>query len=137
MTPDNSFIEWDYLYGRITGPYLLGPDAHNRVLHRIFYWDRDRDYKDYSIDHKIPSTAQNRYNAVNFILLSYIEVFRTPMMVQAMVIFYGAAMVYGIHLTRFRRDIYCSINTGVYMEIVRAAYSPLTKASLKQLTLLV
>lgn len=59
---------------------------------------------------------------INFILLCYIEIFRgTPMIVQAMVIFYGAAMVYGIHLSTLFAGIFIvSINTGAYMsEIVR------------------
>jgi putative lysine transport system permease protein len=50
---------------------------------------------------------------VDIILLCYIEVFRgTPMIVQAMVIFYGAAMVYGIHLPTLYAGIFIvSINT--------------------------
>ncbi|NLT19367.1 MAG: amino acid ABC transporter permease [Syntrophomonadaceae bacterium] len=59
---------------------------------------------------------------VNIILLCYIEIFRgTPMMVQAMVIFYGVALIYGIHLPILLAGIVIvSINTGAYMaEIVR------------------
>ncbi len=59
---------------------------------------------------------------IDFILLCYIEVFRgTPMMVQAMVIFYGAAMVYGIRMPPIFAGVFIvSINTGAYMaEIVR------------------
>lgn len=58
----------------------------------------------------------------NFILSVYIEVFRgTPMMVQAMVIFYGVPLLFGIHLDRTFAGLFIvSINTGAYMsEIVR------------------
>jgi putative lysine transport system permease protein len=59
---------------------------------------------------------------VNAILSVYIEVFRgTPMIVQAMVIFYGTAMAFGIQMDRMFAGIFIvSINTGAYMsEIVR------------------
>ncbi|KAF1305719.1 ABC transporter permease subunit [Candidatus Enterococcus willemsii] len=59
---------------------------------------------------------------VNGLLTLYIEVFRgTPMMVQAMVIFYGLALAFQIDLNRtVAALIIVSINTGAYMsEIVR------------------
>jgi putative lysine transport system permease protein len=59
---------------------------------------------------------------INGLLSAYIEFFRgTPMMVQAMVIFYGTAMAFGIDLDVFTAAIFIvSINTGAYMsEIVR------------------
>jgi len=59
---------------------------------------------------------------VNGLLTVYIEVFRgTPMMVQAMVIFYGLALAFGISLDRTIAALFIvSINTGAYMtEIVR------------------
>lgn len=59
---------------------------------------------------------------VNGLLSAYIEFFRgTPMMVQAMVIFYGSAMAFGIDMDVFTAAIFIvSINTGAYMaEIVR------------------
>lgn len=59
---------------------------------------------------------------VNVILTSYIEFFRgTPMMVQAMVIFFGSAAAFGIDMDRtFAAIFIVSINTGAYMaEIVR------------------
>lgn len=58
----------------------------------------------------------------NTLLSAYIEFFRgTPMMVQAMVIYYGIAGVYGVQLNRmFAAILIVSINTGAYMaEIVR------------------
>ncbi|MBO0432840.1 ABC transporter permease subunit [Enterococcus sp. DIV0660C] len=58
----------------------------------------------------------------NGLLSIYIEIFRgTPMMVQAMVIFYGLALAFGISLNRTIAALFIvSINTGAYMtEIVR------------------
>lgn len=59
---------------------------------------------------------------VNVILTMYIEFFRgTPMIVQAMVIYYGSALAFGIDIDRTVAAIFIvSINTGAYMaEIVR------------------
>lgn len=59
---------------------------------------------------------------VNAILSAYVEFFRgTPMIVQAMVIFYGSALAFGIQMDRtFAAILIVSINTGAYMaEIVR------------------
>lgn len=59
---------------------------------------------------------------INGVLAAYIEFFRgTPMIVQAMVIFYGAAIAFDIHMNRLFAAIFVvSINTGAYMaEIVR------------------
>ncbi|PSL40111.1 amino acid ABC transporter membrane protein (PAAT family) [Planomicrobium soli] len=59
---------------------------------------------------------------INFILSAYIEFFRgTPMIVQAMVIFYGSALAFGINMDVFLAAVFIvSINTGAYMsEIVR------------------
>lgn len=58
----------------------------------------------------------------NGILRIYIEVFRgTPMMVQAMVIFYGVALLFSIDMNRtVAALLIVTINTGAYMsEIVR------------------
>lgn len=59
---------------------------------------------------------------VNGIISVYVEVFRgTPMIVQAMVIYYGTAMVLNIHLNNVLAGMFIvSVNTGAYMsEIVR------------------
>lgn len=59
---------------------------------------------------------------INWLLSAYIEIFRsTPMMVQAMVIYYGIALVFSIDLNRTAAALFIvSINTGAYMsEIVR------------------
>ena len=58
---------------------------------------------------------------INTILTCYVEIFRgTPMIVQAVVVFYGLA-AYGIYLNTFIAGvIVVSLNTGAYMaEIVR------------------
>ncbi|WP_042475569.1 amino acid ABC transporter permease [Bacillus ndiopicus] len=57
----------------------------------------------------------------NFLLTCYVEIFRgTPMIVQAMVVFYGL-YAYGIELNRFVAAlVVVGLNTGAYMaEIVR------------------
>ena len=59
---------------------------------------------------------------VRFILAAYVEVFRgTPMMVQAMFIYYGIPLVFGVHLGMWPAALLIvSINTGAYMaETVR------------------
>lgn len=59
---------------------------------------------------------------INAILSVYIEIFRgTPMIVQAMVIYYGSALAFGIDMDKIHAGIFIvSINTGAYMsEIVR------------------
>ncbi|NLP16961.1 MAG: amino acid ABC transporter permease [Clostridiales bacterium] len=59
---------------------------------------------------------------VNIILTVYVEVFRgTPMIVQAMVIYYGSLMLFNINMDKMFAGIFIvSINTGAYTsEIVR------------------
>lgn len=59
---------------------------------------------------------------VNGVLSVYIEIFRgTPMIVQAMVIYYGSALAFGIDMNKIFAGLFIvSINTGAYMsEIVR------------------
>lgn len=66
---------------------------------------------------------------INFILTCYVEVFRgTPMIVQAMVVFYGLA-AYGLELDRFVAAIVVvGLNTGAYMaEIVRGGIISIDK----------
>ncbi|OFI49071.1 amino acid ABC transporter permease [Floricoccus tropicus] len=60
--------------------------------------------------------------AFGWFLNAYIEIFRgTPMIVQAMVLYYGTAQAFGINMDRTLAGlIIVSINTGAYMsEIVR------------------
>lgn len=66
----------------------------------------------------------------NVILSIYIEFFRgTPMIVQAMVIYYGSALAFGIDMNRLFAAIFIvSINTGAYMsEIVRGGIISIDK----------
>ena len=56
------------------------------------------------------------------ILIAYIEIFRgTPMMVQAVVIYYGSAILVGLDMTPLVAALFIiSINTGAYLsEVVR------------------
>ena len=67
---------------------------------------------------------------VNIILTIYIEIFRgTPMMVQAMVLYYGAPLFLGWEIPRMTSAlIIISINTGAYMaEIVRGGIISIDK----------
>ncbi|MFF5994721.1 amino acid ABC transporter permease [Lysinibacillus sp. KU-BSD001] len=77
------------------------------------------------IMHTIPVRKRSIKSVVlkvfNFLLTVYVEVFRgTPMIVQAMVVFYGL-YAYGIELDRFVAAlVVVGLNTGAYMaEIVR------------------
>ncbi len=67
---------------------------------------------------------------VNIILSIYIEFFRgTPMIVQAMVIYYGSAQFLGIDINKIVAALFIvSINTGAYMsEIVRGGIVSIDK----------
>ncbi|MCH1624115.1 amino acid ABC transporter permease [Fredinandcohnia quinoae] len=67
---------------------------------------------------------------VNAILTIYIEFFRgTPMIVQAMVIFYGSALAFGFDMDRLYAAIFIvSVNTGAYMaEYVRGGVVSIDK----------
>lgn len=79
----------------------------------------------------VPDRGARRYilKAVNVILSVYIEIFRgTPMIVQSMVIFYGAAAS-GFTMNKiFAGILIVSINTGAYMaEIVRGGIISIDK----------
>lgn len=67
---------------------------------------------------------------INIILSVYIEFFRgTPMIVQAMVIYYGSAAAFGIDIDRVLAGLFIvSVNTGAYMsEIVRGGIVSIDK----------
>ena len=83
--------------------------------------------------HTIPTrirTFKTRIiKVINTILTCYVEIFRgTPMIVQAVVVFYGLA-AYGLHLNTFVAGvIVVSLNTGAYMaEIVRGGIISIDK----------
>ena len=70
------------------------------------------------------------FRILNFILAVYIEIFRgTPMIVQAMVIYYGLMEGFNIDLSPLSAAIFIvSINTGAYMsEIVRGGIDSVDK----------
>jgi putative lysine transport system permease protein len=80
----------------------------------------------------LPDQGLNRtvLKIVNAILSVYIEVFRgTPMIVQAMVIYFGTALAFGIDIDRLVAALFVvSINTGAYMaEIVRGGIVSIDK----------
>ena len=67
---------------------------------------------------------------INWLLAAYIEFFRgTPMIVQAMVIYYGTALAFEINIDRMAAALFIvSINTGAYMsEIVRGGIISIDK----------
>ena len=67
---------------------------------------------------------------VNGLLSAYIEFFRgTPIIVQAMVIYYGSALAFEINVDRIAAALFIvSINTGAYMsEIVRGGIISIDK----------
>lgn len=67
---------------------------------------------------------------INFLLSVYVEVFRgTPMMIQAVMIFYGYAYINGTNLPpMLAAFIIVSINTGAYMaEVVRGGIESIDK----------
>jgi putative lysine transport system permease protein len=80
----------------------------------------------------MPERGAKRWilKGINTILSAYIEFFRgTPMIVQAMVIYYGSAQAFDIQMNRLVAAIFIvSINTGAYMaEIVRGGIVSIDK----------
>ncbi len=77
--------------------------------------------------------------AFGWFLNVYIEIFRgTPMIVQAMVIYYGTAQAFGISIDRtWAAIVIVSINTGAYMsEIVRGGIFAVDKGQFEAATAL-
>ena len=100
--------------GLLIGVYRTAPIAANRVLAIL-------------------------QKAFGWLLNVYIEIFRgTPMIVQAMVIYYGTAQAFGISLDRTLAAIFIvSINTGAYMsEIVRGGIFAVDKGQFDAATAL-
>ena len=74
------------------------------------------------LGHHAPKWKTIPLKVLHGILAVYIEVFRgTPMIVQAMVIYYGTLQVFNLNMPRLFAAIFViSINTGAYMaEIIR------------------
>jgi putative lysine transport system permease protein len=70
------------------------------------------------------------HSVLQFLLLAYIEIFRgTPMMVQAMVVYYGSAQVFNLNMSPMTAGFFVvSINTGAYMaETVRGGIKSIDK----------
>ncbi|NEW62603.1 ABC transporter permease subunit [Granulicatella sp. zg-ZJ] len=67
---------------------------------------------------------------VNWLLNAYVEIFRgTPMIVQAMVVYYGSALLFHLDMDKtFAALLIVSINTGAYMsEVVRGGILSIDK----------
>lgn len=80
----------------------------------------------------MPEKGVKRFllKSVHIILSIYIEIFRgTPMIVQAMVIYFGTALAFGLDIDRLWAAFFIvSINTGAYMsEIVRGGIVSIDK----------
>lgn len=74
------------------------------------------------IEPEAPALKRALMKAVRGILIAYIEVFRgTPMMVQAVVIYYGSAILFNLDMAPLTAALFIiSINTGAYLaEVVR------------------
>ena len=77
-----------------------------------------------------PFAKRILFKIINIVLTAYIEVFRgTPMIIQAVVIYYGFAEWFNIHMGYLFAGIFIvSINTGAYMsEIVRGGINSIDK----------
>ena len=84
------------------------------------------------VDSHASSVSRALVGLLKAIVAIYVEIFRgTPMMVQAMVIYYGSAEMYGLDMNTFFAGILVlTLNTGAYMaESVRGAITASTPAS--------
>ncbi len=84
----------------------------------------------------LPSSKPRRFlmNLVNFIITFYVEIFRgTPMMVQAIVMYFGMQEFMGIDFSpTVAGVIIVSINTGAYMvEVVRGGIESIDSGQLE------
>lgn len=83
-----------------------------------------------TIPHPEKGVKRSFLKTIHFITTCYVELFRgTPMIVQAMVFYYGSALAFGWDLDRIAAAIFIvSINTGAYMtEIVRGGIVSIDK----------
>lgn len=74
-------------------------------------------YRSFPADRKGKPIRQVLYRIFEFIIMAYVEIFRgTPMMVQAMMIFYGSKLFLDIDLSSLMAAfIVVSVNTGAYL----------------------
>lgn len=87
-----------------------------------------------TVDQHASPASRAVVKVLKAIVAVYVEVFRgTPMMVQAMVIYYGSAQAWGIDLNPFISGILVlSLNTGAYMaESVRGAITGIDRGQLE------
>ena len=87
-----------------------------------------------TVDRHSSGISRALVKTLKAIVAVYVEVFRgTPMMVQAMVIYYGSAQAWGIDLNPFFAGILVlSLNTGAYMaESVRGAITGIDPGQLE------
>lgn len=74
------------------------------------------------------------FKIVDFIIMAYIEIFRgTPMMVQAMLIFYGSKLFFNIDMSSMAAALLIvSINTAAYLaEVIRGGIHGVDKGQLE------
>lgn len=79
-------------------------------------------YRSIPVDKKRNPITFIFYKLFDFVIMVYIEVFRgTPMMVQAMLIFYGSKLFFNIDMSSMAAALLIvSINTGAYLsEVIR------------------
>ena len=87
-----------------------------------------------TVDQHASPASRAVVKVLKAIVAVYVEVFRgTPMMVQAMVIYYGSAQAWGIDLNPFISGILVlSLNTGAYIaESVRGAITGIDRGQLE------
>lgn len=74
-------------------------------------------YRSIPVDRKGKPIRQILYRIFEFIIVAYVEIFRgTPMMVQAMMIFYGSKLFFNVDLSSMTAAfIVVSVNTGAYL----------------------
>lgn len=77
-------------------------------------------YRSISIKKKDNPLGYYIYKIFEFVILAYIEIFRgTPMMVQAMMIFYGSKLFFDLNMSSMNAALFVvSINTGAYLSEV-------------------
>lgn len=79
-------------------------------------------YRSIPVNKKQNPLGYALYKFFDFFIVAYVEIFRgTPMMVQAMMIFYGSKLFFDINLSSMMAAfIVVSINTGAYLaEVIR------------------
>lgn len=87
-------------------------------------------YRSLPVTRSLKNPGYLLYKLVDLILVAYIEIFRgTPMMVQAMLIFYGSKLFFDIDMSSMSAALLIvSINTGAYLaEVIRGGINSVDK----------